>query len=217
MTNRWEISEGVGEYPAAVKSLLMEPSEFLRQVDPVQAVGRAAVFALISFVIAGAAQVIWSLVLGGLQIGLAGMAEENGAMAGPLIQMLTNVGSGVAYPVFGFIGIFIGAGIAHFFLMLLGGANQGYMTSVKAYMYATAPYVLNVVPICGPIVGGIWSMVISIVALAELHRTSTGKAVGAVLLPMLLCCVCLLIVIVVAVFAGGLSLAALISEMQKMG
>ena len=52
--------------------------------------------------------------------------------------------------------------------------------------------------------------VLQVIGLVRMHRTSTGKAVGAVLLPLVLCCVC--VAVVFALFLGAIMSA--ISEMN---
>jgi hypothetical protein len=74
------------------------------------------------------------------------------------------------------------------------------MATFRVVCYASSPEVFQIVPICGGLVGGVWGFAISVVGLREVHRTTTGKAAAAVLLPGLLCCGMILI----ATFSCGL-------------
>ncbi len=62
----------------------------------------------------------------------------------------------------------------------------------------------QIVPILGGLVGLVWQIVANIIALRELHQTTTGKAAAAVLVPYLLfCCCCLAAVGMIAGAAGA--------------
>jgi hypothetical protein len=45
-----------------------------------------------------------------------------------------------------------------------------------------------IVPVCGGLISGIWCLVCEIIGLTKAHNTSTGQAVLAVLLPVIVCC-----------------------------
>jgi hypothetical protein len=89
------------------------------------------------------------------------------------------------------LGILITAGLVHLFLLLLGGAPGGYANTVKAESYSNAPLFLSVVPICGSIGGLFWALALLVIGLTVVHRISTGKAIAALVLPLVLCCACL--------------------------
>lgn len=87
--------------------------------------------------------------------------------------------------------LFIGSGITHVVLSLLGGATHGYEATFRTTCYAYAAMLLNIIPVCGGLLGALAMIVFLIIGLAEVHRTSKAKSAGAVLLPGLLCCCCL--------------------------
>lgn len=94
-------------------------------------------------------------------------------------------------PVIVVVVLFIFSGIYHLMLMIVGGATRGFESTFRAVAYSTGSASLfQIVPLCGSIAGGIWTIVITIIGLREMHKTSTGKAVAAVLLPVVLCCGC---------------------------
>jgi hypothetical protein len=95
--------------------------------------------------------------------------------------------------------LFIWSGIVHLCLMLVGGANQAYLVTFKTMCYVETASLANLIPFCGSYVSPIWSVVLAVVGLREVHRTTTGKAALAVLLPLGLFCICL----AVLMFAFG--------------
>jgi len=87
------------------------------------------------------------------------------------------------------IGAFIGAAVLHVCLMIVGGAKQSFETTFRVVCFASGSvYPLMVVPFCGGIVAGIWDIVLRCIGLARAHETDTGRAVLAVLLPVIVCC-----------------------------
>lgn len=102
-------------------------------------------------------------------------------------------------PVFVVLGAFMGSGITHLCLMLLGGATRPFEATfrVTAYAYGSTS-ALQVVPFCGAMVFGIWNLVALIIGLAKVHEIPVWKSALAVFLPTIACCV-----------GGGLVIAAL--------
>jgi len=47
---------------------------------------------------------------------------------------------------------------------------------------------LLVIPICGGLIGGVWKIVLYCIGFARAHETDTGRAVLAVILPIIVCC-----------------------------
>jgi hypothetical protein len=87
------------------------------------------------------------------------------------------------------IGLFIGAAIIHLCLMIVGGAKQTFETTFRVLAFAhgsTGP--LQMIPICGGFIAAIWTLVLDCIGLARAHEIDTGRAVMAVLLPLIVCC-----------------------------
>lgn len=92
-------------------------------------------------------------------------------------------------PVVIVIGVFIGGAIAHVCLMIVGGANQSFETTVRVLCYASgSANIFQVVPICGGLIAMIYCVVLNCIGLARAHETDTWRAVVAVLLPLVVCC-----------------------------
>lgn len=154
--------------------------------------------------------ILYAIVFGWLGI-IAGQVYQI-AMGGALYKLLpaipqgtdfgTNtlldVGIMVVAPFLILIGLFVGAAIYHLFLMLYGGASSGFGATVRVMCYASTVQVLQVLPLCGGLIGTVWGIVLQIIGLAVAHRTTKGKAAAAVLTPAVLCCVC--VAVVVALF-----------------
>ncbi len=84
---------------------------------------------------------------------------------------------------------FVLSGIVHLCLMLFGGARHGFETTFRTGCYSWgAVSVFMLLPVCGSFIQLIWGIVAMSLGLAAAHETQTGRAVGAVLLPLIICC-----------------------------
>jgi len=84
--------------------------------------------------------------------------------------------------------VYIGAGIDHLSLMLLGAARGGFEATFRSYCYAMSPGIFGLIPGCGSYVFEIWRLVLSIFAYRSVHKTTGARATVAVLIPVGLCC-----------------------------
>jgi hypothetical protein len=87
------------------------------------------------------------------------------------------------------IGAFVGSVISHLFLMIVGGAKRDFETTFRVVNYAAGSVApLSAIPILGPLVGGVWCIVLYVIGFSKAHEVSIGRAALAVLLPLFLCC-----------------------------
>lgn len=97
------------------------------------------------------------------------------------------------------------AGIVHLCAMLFGAKN-GYGATVRALCYAQGPNLFGIIP-CVGFLAWIYGVVLDIFGISSLQETSTGKAAGIVLLPIVFvfCCCGLLAFFFAAAIAGLVS------------
>ena len=96
-------------------------------------------------------------------------------------------------------GIFLGGGIIHLGVLMFGG-KRGYIETVKAVLYADTPsLLLGWIPIVGIFIG-LWSFILEFFGIKELQDMSIGRAIAAVLIPMIIIGVIASIVIAAIVF-----------------
>lgn len=102
------------------------------------------------------------------------------------------------------IGLFIAGGIIHLCLMLVGGANRSFETTLRVVCFASGTANLfSMIPICGGVINVIYSIVLGCIGLSRAHQTTTGKALMAIFLPLIVCCgICLLLGIVLGGFGA---------------
>ncbi len=95
----------------------------------------------------------------------------------------------VVSPVSVLLGLFIGAGILHLCLMLLGGANRPFEATLRVVCYTGgSANLFSMIPVCGWLIGLVYTIVLETIGLSRAHQITTGKALLAVLLPIFVCC-----------------------------
>lgn len=94
----------------------------------------------------------------------------------------TGIGSAIVGAIIGApIGLLIVTAIFHGLAKLFGGSGA-YQPLMRALGHGYAPAALGIIPFIG-LVGSIWALVCSVVAVREIHKVSTGAAVAVVLIP----------------------------------
>jgi hypothetical protein len=184
----WEHRQERGFLNAFIETLAMvltKPDLAFRTMKTEGGLSEPLIYALIGGCVGGIVSLLLSL---GLQsMGLfAGQRDTFAALAGLGIGSIAFI---VLVPVFIVIGLFIGAAIVHLCLMIVGGANKSFETTFRVLAFShgsTGP--LQIIPICGGLIAGVWALVINCIGLARAHETSTGRAVLAVFLPLIVCC-----------------------------
>lgn len=142
------------------------------------------VYAVVTGTFSGIAGMIWQLVFTSMGGALGGgFGAGDFAFTAPFMVVMMFL-----LPVMVVIGLFIGSGIYHVCMMIVGVKTRGFGVTLRAVAYGYGPNLLAIVPICGGFIGGIWTLVLTILGGFYGHRTDAWRAVVAYLLPLFLCC-----------------------------
>jgi len=179
----WERREGFGFLNSlylTAKDVLLAPGRFFHRMPSQVGILQPLLFALVLGAVGTFIAWLYSLVSASLQMVLLGDFSHGQSS---LISFLLFIFS----PVLVTMGIFIQAGLTHGTLMLLGGNRLGFEATFRVSAYSEATTIILLIPVCGSWLAMIWSMVILIIGLYNIHETEPWKAVLAVLAPLLLC------------------------------
>lgn len=189
-----------------VKLLATDPGEAFRRMPVTGGMGRPIFYAIILGWISIAIGVFWNLLFQGMWFpfmesmeDFAGMGAAYSLTIGWSLVMV------VLAPLFVIIGIFVAAAVLHLMLLILGAANSGFEATVRVVCYVQTAQLAGIIPFCGGILVLIWTIVLYVIGFASAHRTSQGKALVAILLPVVLCCV---FAFMMVVLAGGIAAIA---------
>jgi len=184
----WEHREERGLATAFVETLgmvLTKPDLAFRTMKTEGGLVEPLIYALIGGCAGAIVAFLYSFLFQSMGI-FAGQRDAVTWMAGMGIGA---IGFIILIPIFVVLVLFIGSGIVHLCLMIVGGANKTFETTFRVLAFShgsTGP--LQMIPICGGVIAGVWSLVVNCIGLARAHETSTGRAVLAVFLPLIICC-----------------------------
>ncbi len=184
----WDERHTRGFIPAFTETLsmvLLRPSEAFTAMKREGGLAEPLIYALVGACSGAIISFLFSLLL--QSVGFS-MGRHNG------LATLAGLGVGsvlfiVLIPFLILLGLFLGSAILHVCLMIVGGANQSFETTFRVVAFTHGSTgVLQIIPICGGIIAGIWALVVQIIGLARAHETDTGRAALAVFLPLIVCC-----------------------------
>jgi hypothetical protein len=204
----WEQRGRIGFVSALVETtqgVLARPAAFFRAMPVTGGLGGPLLYAVIIGYVGILAGTVYAAILkavaGPSLFGLSQHGEFDRFL--PYLQGgMSLVFQAVFGPVLVAVCLFLAAAIGHLFLLLLGGARQGFEATFRVACYAEAAALLQIIPLCGSPIASAYFLVLAIIGLSEAHGIGRGKAAAAVLLPLFLVCCCCAAGI--ALMAGGL-------------
>lgn len=201
--NPWEqrATLGLAEgFIQSVKLFATSPGEAYSQTIKKGDFGSPLLFAIIVGWIGIAVGQIWETLMGASFLSMmpAEMRSQIPFVSASTGGFLISV---IFAPVYIIIGLFIWSAIVHLCLVIVGGLGKsvaGFEGSFRVVSYATVAQLANVIPVVGGLISLVWSLILVIIGLQKVHDTEQGKAVMAVLIPVVLCCACAVMVFMVA-------------------
>ena len=104
------------------------------------------------------------------------------------------------YPIFYAMALYLSTGLNHLFLMLFQSASRGFEGTFRAVCYGSAPLILSLIPFIGPVIGGIWALVVTVIAYKCVHQSTYPRVTASILAPIFL----VMLLAVLAVFVVGM-------------
>lgn len=184
-----------------IRGVLLDTGTTFRRMKLFGDFGSPLLFAMILNTIGMLGALFWNVVMDSMGMFAGYKQVEELFISTGVMVVLT-----IVSPLLVLIGIFITSGILHVCLLITGGEKNGFEATFRVVAYATgatAPFQL--IPLCGGLIGGIWAIVAQVIGAREMHETTTGKALLAVLLPMIFCCGCALVIFFFGIGAGILA------------
>lgn len=215
----WEERDRLGLVEALVQTiriLVMDPADAFSRLRSDGDLTSPMFFGIIVSWICILLSQLWNVLLSNTLGGALGDMEGL-EMLFQAPSMLELIGVMVLWPVIFVVIAFIGAGILHLCLMMVGAMEKtelGFEGTLKVYIYATVSWFAVIIPFAGGFVTTLWHVVLQVIGFAKVHRTSQGRSLAAVLIPTIVCCLC---VIVTGVFFGAVFYKVLEEVVQQGG
>ncbi|WP_245589994.1 YIP1 family protein [Desulfonatronum lacustre] len=173
----WERLDIYGFFPGiweTIKRAMLRPAAFFQAMP----VGSGQIKPLIFYLLVAEFQIVLQMLwdMTGMTSSMTGEGEAMGFSAVMLL---------VGYPIILTMLLYVMAVLVHACLNMVGGATRGFEGTFRALTYGSAPMVLTLIPFVGPLVGAIWSLVVTFLGYKYIHRTTTAKVLLAMLLPLI--------------------------------
>src|SRR5262245_64364515 len=184
----WE-QRGLGFFAAFYETLRLlatAPRRAYERVATTRAMGRPLGFALLVAWPGILAATLWDIALQPYMDEWMPWMRNQNLDQSPLVEIAIALAAPVWFPVF----LFLVAALQHVFLWMVGGARNGFVQTFRVLCYAQVSALAGLVPLCGSVLAAIWHLVLQIIGLSAVHRIGVGRALLALLLPLLLCCGC---------------------------
>jgi hypothetical protein len=200
----WDRRQELGLFPAFVETLklvLLNPTTAFSAMKTEGGLSEPLIYAVIGASVGFIINFLFSLLMSSF-----GFIGNRNALAGALSAGIGAVALVVFIPVLIALGLFIGSAILHLCLILVGGARRPFETTFRVVCFgAGSAYPLMILPICGGLISGIWCVVVQCIGLTRTHQTTTGRALLAILLPIIVCCGGGFVLAVMGGIFGGLA------------
>ncbi|MDD1716413.1 MAG: YIP1 family protein [Methanolinea sp.] len=167
--------------PDKIKNILFNPTFAFRKVRDERARDSIQYLLTLTAVYAGMSAVMAALTLfvhpffGGLDPGSDPVTDPFIFAAGIITILVVTLAIAVVF------GLWL-----HLFVYLLGG-RKGVRQTEKTVIYSLTPtLIMGWIPMIGPLIGGIWSVLIAVIGLKELQDLPDTKSALAVILAILI-------------------------------
>ncbi|UCE68068.1 MAG: YIP1 family protein [Candidatus Zixiibacteriota bacterium] len=202
----WEDRENRGFFEAlweTWKESVFYPEKFFAKLPFRGGIGNPLLYAVIvGWIGIGVNQLyglFWTGAWGGF---LSQFAEFEDLIYQTGIQSILSFIQIIFTPIFIIIGLFIISGIYHLIFLIFGWSKRDFEATFRALAYAEGATVFLIVPFCGWLISLGWAIVLSIIGLKHMQKTTGGKAAFVYFLPLIFCFCCCMGFIIVMLAVG---------------
>lgn len=193
----WEDPEGwvFGGLLTTWKECLFEPERFFAALDHQKPLVRPLLYYLLITVVSGFLSLLWQTMFQSM-IGLPGGSQQGG------VDLLLSF---FLTPFVFLFCLLIGGALVHLSVTIVARDEMRPTDATyRVLCYGSSPLLLGIIPIAGSVLAPAWSLVVTVLGVKEVHRTNTGRAVIAVLAPLVIFVVGMVLLMVVVFSATEL-------------
>lgn len=183
----FRVSEPLRSFPATVRKVLFKPVGFFRDMPRADSLWNPLVFVLVCEGTSLLLTYVASLLFGTEGPGSLGYEEIFGDLGGQEIGALVLL---VLYilllaPLFILLSQYVGAALYHLLIaIIVGSDNAGFDATFRIYAYSSAVTLFVWIPFLGYL-ATLYGYYLVFLGIREAHGTTTGRAFGVVLVPLL--------------------------------
>jgi hypothetical protein len=174
----WESGEGfVSAFFKTTRDALFSSTRFFKKVGSEEGYLPALIYGLICGIVGSGAALVWQWYLFSKWFPVKQLSDVASSIYMTLLIIFV--------PLTIIFSLFLGSIVTHICLMIVGGNRKGFQTTFRAISYAFSGNLFAIIPFIGSTIGGIYFLILTIIGLRESHAISTGKALLAVFLPLI--------------------------------
>jgi len=176
----WEGEEGfVRAFFKTTREVLFSPTKFFKKVAKGKGYWSPLIYGIITGIIGRFADFFWFwlLVIPFLPPGIRNFLAVPYTVA--LIITIFCMPLWVAFS------IFLWSCVTHFCLSMVRGNKKGFEVTFRAISYSYSARLFHIVPFIGSTIGFVYRVVLAIIGVREAHGITTGRALIAILLPLI--------------------------------
>lgn len=182
------------------RASVLEPTRFFARVPWDAPIARPVLYFLVVTVAAAFFTLWWNALGLAATLPFTLPAVDVGGRGAPaLIEFFMS-------PFVALVGLLIWTLVLHFFALFLAPERRGLAATARAICYAAGPAVFSIVPLLGPLVGGVWTLVLEVFGIRAAHRVTTGRAAAIVLLPLAIFFTLLMFLVLLAFLLVGVTM-----------
>lgn len=174
----WESGEGfIWAFLKTTREVLFSPTRFFKKIALGEGYWSPLIYGVIEGIIGFGMGILWQWFFFSQWFPV----EKLSALSSSLLFAIITI----AIPFMVVFSMLMGSCVTHLCLMIVGGNKKGFQATFRAVSYSFSGYLFGIIPFIGSTIGGIYAMILTILGVREIHGISTGKAVLAVLLPII--------------------------------
>jgi hypothetical protein len=174
----WESGEGfVSAFFKTTRDALFSSTRFFQKVGFGEGYVSALIYGLICGIIGSGGALVWQWYLFSQWFPVKQFSDVTSSIYMTLLIIFI--------PLTIIFSLFFGSIVTHVCLMIVGGSKKGFQTTFRAISYAFSGNLFAIIPFIGSTIGWIYFLILTIIGLRQSHAISTGRAVLAVFLPLI--------------------------------
>lgn len=198
-SSAWETEEGIIKaFLRTTRDCLFSPTRFFKKVGAGNGYWSPLIYGVICGIIGFGVAILWQALFLSTLIPI------------PIIQMVSfNIillVATISLPFMMAFSILVGSAITHLCLIIVGGNKKGFEATFRAISYAWCGNLFEIIPFIGSAIGSIYTLILTIIGVRETHGITTGKAVFAVLLPIIIIIILIVAAILIPLLLFGTKL-----------
>jgi predicted Zn finger-like uncharacterized protein len=180
----WEMRSELGIWKGiykTAKNVLLRPDHFFRGLAFKEGSKEPLAFGVLFGSVGAMLGLFWNMIFFSGTMALSGLGFLGG-MGASLIFLLIFL----ILPIFIAIKLIITSSIIHLSLMVFRASSSGLEGTLRVISFSMAVQIIGLVPLVGGFISGLYTMIVQIIGIKEIHNTSYARTIAGYLMPVVI-------------------------------